>query len=101
MLAGVPGRDAGAGSGALQAFQQVGGAVGVALVGEIFFSSLDGARGAGAQSVQQAFAWAASHATWYEVASFAAVIVLAIFFKSRSTPRVRTGSPSTPAVAEA
>ena len=33
VLAGVPPRDAGAGSGALQAFQQIGGAVGVALVG--------------------------------------------------------------------
>ena len=40
VLAGIPPRDAGSGSGALQAFQQVGGAVGVALVGEIFFSSL-------------------------------------------------------------
>ncbi len=32
--------DAGAGSGALQAFQQIGIAVGIAIVGQIFFSSL-------------------------------------------------------------
>src|SRR5690606_36389819 len=35
VLAGVPARDAGSGSGALQAFQQIGGAIGVALVGQI------------------------------------------------------------------
>jgi EmrB/QacA subfamily drug resistance transporter len=101
ILAGIPGRDAGAGSGALQAMQQVGGAVGIALVGEIFFTSLDGARGAGAQSVQQAFAWAASHATWYEVACFVAVVLLAIFLRSRGTPVVRTGSAPVRVTAEA
>src|SRR5690606_27641426 len=42
VLAGVPARDAGAGAGALQAFQQVGGAIGVAIVGQVFFSGLAG-----------------------------------------------------------
>ena len=40
VLSGVPPRDAGSGSGALQAFQQVGGALGVALMGGLFFSHL-------------------------------------------------------------
>src|SRR5690606_41460255 len=40
VLANVPPRDAGAGSGSLQAFQQVGGALGVAIVGELFFGKL-------------------------------------------------------------
>lgn len=43
----VPLKDAGAGSGALQVFQQLGGALGVAVISEIFFARLDPlARGA-------------------------------------------------------
>lgn len=38
VLSNVPPRDAGSGSGALQSFQQIGGALGVALMGQIFFS---------------------------------------------------------------
>ncbi len=40
VLANVAGRDAGSASGALQSFQQVGGALGLAIMGEIFFSTL-------------------------------------------------------------
>jgi len=40
VLSNVPPRDAGSGSGALQSFQQVGGAFGVALMGQLFFSTL-------------------------------------------------------------
>jgi len=40
VLACVPGRDAGSGSGAMQAFQQVGAALGIALIGQIFFAHL-------------------------------------------------------------
>ncbi|WP_246041368.1 MFS transporter [Peteryoungia ipomoeae] len=40
VLAGVPPQDAGAGSGALQAIQQVGSVLGIAIVSEIFFSDL-------------------------------------------------------------
>ncbi len=40
ILAGVPVKDAGSGSGALQALQQAGGAFGVAIVSEVFFSKL-------------------------------------------------------------
>ena len=40
VLAGVPPQDAGGGSGALQAIQQVGSALGIAIVSEIFFSDL-------------------------------------------------------------
>ena len=42
ILAGVPGRDAGSASGVLTTFQQLGGAVGVAIVGVVFFSLLSG-----------------------------------------------------------
>ena len=40
ILAGVPGRDAGSASGVLTTFQQLGGAIGVAVVGVVFFSLL-------------------------------------------------------------
>jgi len=40
ILSGVPGRDAGSASGVLTTFQQVGGAVGVAVIGVVFFSLL-------------------------------------------------------------
>lgn len=40
ILAGVPPRDAGSASGVLTTFQQLGGAVGVAVVGVLFFNTL-------------------------------------------------------------
>jgi MFS family permease len=42
ILATVGGRDAGSASGSLQSFQQVGGGLGVAIMGQIFFSALAG-----------------------------------------------------------
>src|ERR1700693_916036 len=49
ILAGVPGRDAGSASGVLTTFQQLGGAIGVAVVGVVFFGLLSRrAGGAGA-----------------------------------------------------
>ncbi len=80
VLAGVPPRDAGAGSGALQAFQQVGGAVGVALVGEIFFTHLAGSFASGS-GPHQAFASSASLAMIYQIVSFALVALLVPFLK--------------------
>ena len=40
ILAGVPGRDAGSASGVLGTFQQLGGAIGLAVVGVVFFGLL-------------------------------------------------------------
>ncbi len=40
ILAGVPGKDAGSASGVLTTFQQLGGAIGVAVVGVVFFGLL-------------------------------------------------------------
>jgi EmrB/QacA subfamily drug resistance transporter len=99
VLATVPPRDAGAGAGSLQAFQQVGGAVGVALIGQIFFSSLEGARDWGATSLHQAFTVSAATATWYLVASFGLVFVLVFLLKARGTAGqggVRTAAPPMP-----
>ncbi|AGT10970.1 MFS transporter [Paracoccus aminophilus] len=81
VLRNVPPRDAGAGSGALQAFQQIGGALGVALVGQIFFAQLGTNMAAGAER-HIAFAGAAALALWYQVAAFALVMGLAFFFRA-------------------
>ena len=43
ILGGVPPRDAGSSSGVLTTFQQLGGAIGVAIVGVVFFSLISGA----------------------------------------------------------
>lgn len=85
VLANVPPRDAGAGSGSLQAFQQVGGALGVALVGELFFTTLGRGMAAGS-TPHAAFANAAAFALWYQIAAFALVLILAFFFKAPKRP---------------
>jgi MFS family permease len=95
VLMGVPPRDAGSASGSLQAFQQVGGALGVALVGEIFFTWLDHAREWGATSKGDAFIHSAQAATLYEVGAFLAVAVLVLFLKR--LPRVQAGYAAAPA----
>lgn len=91
VLRNVPPRDARAGSGALQAFQQVGGALGIALVGEIFFTHLAGSFASGA-TPNIAFAEAAALALWYQVVAFGIVLAMAFVFKK---------SPSGPAAAQA
>ncbi len=92
VLANVPPRDAGAGSGALQAFQQVGGALGVAIIGEIFFTNLGNGFAAGNEP-HAAFANASSLALWYVVGSFALVLLLAPLFKRPSGPRGQSAPP--------
>jgi EmrB/QacA subfamily drug resistance transporter len=99
VLAGVPPRDAGAGSGALQAFQQIGGAVGVALVGEIFFGLLAENFAAG-QSPQMAFSHAAAPAIIYQIVSFGLVVVLVPFLKVKRPDGAPQQQPATPVMAE-
>jgi EmrB/QacA subfamily drug resistance transporter len=54
ILAGVPPRDAGSASGVLTTFQQLGGAVGVAVIGVVFFSLLSSRAPASAADVTTA-----------------------------------------------
>ena len=101
VLAGVPPRDAGAGSGALQAFQQIGGALGLALVGVIFFSILGAAMADGA-SPRAAYVAAAGPAIVYQIVSFGLVVVLVPFLKIRPPAgggRVASAAPPVPAEA--
>jgi len=80
VLANVPPMDAGAGSGALQSFQQIGSALGIAITGEIFFSVLERGLRSGAAS-HVAFVEAMGRALYYEIVAFALVIVLVLMLK--------------------
>jgi hypothetical protein len=75
ILGNVGGQDTGAASGGLQAFQQMGAAVGVAIMGEIFFASL-AASLAGGIAPHPAYAGALRNAVIYYVIVFAAIAVL-------------------------
>lgn len=99
ILTGVPPRDAGSASGALQAFQQVGSALGIALVGHIFFSTLETAREWGATSQHDAFVGAAANATYYEIAVFVIVALMVPLLKA--APRqAGQGATAEPVVIE-
>jgi EmrB/QacA subfamily drug resistance transporter len=81
ILQGVPGKDAGSASGSLQAFQQVGGALGIALVGEIFFGTIQ-AGTAGAQgNMHPVFMAAAQNAMIYQVAAFLVVAAMVLLLR--------------------
>ncbi len=75
ILGNVEGRDTGAASGGLQAFQQMGGAVGVAIMGEIFFATLAGNLGAGL-APHPAYAGALRNAVIYNLIVFAVLAAL-------------------------
>ena len=96
VLAGVPHKDAGSASGVLQAFQQAGGALSVALVGEIFFTWLDHAKQWGATSQGEAFAHAKAASDIYVIAVFAAVAALVPFLKPAPKPQGGPGRLETP-----
>lgn len=75
-MSSVDAQDAGVGSGAMQAFQQIGAALGIAIAGSIFFGLLgDGGMEAGADTAPR-FVDAAATATLYSIAVFATLTVL-------------------------
>ena len=99
VLSGVPHKDAGSASGALQAFQQAGGALGVALAGEIFFTWLEHARDWGATSKGASFVNAAGASTIYVVAVF--IIAAALVPLLKRVPKPSADSQrAAPVVAE-
>jgi disulfide bond formation protein DsbB len=79
----VPVADAGAGSGALQAFQQIGIALGIALVSQVFFTVL------GDDPTPAKYIEALRAALWLPVAIYAALSVLigALHHKEKSYAR--------------
>jgi predicted MFS family arabinose efflux permease len=96
ILAGVPVKDAGAGSGALQAVQQAGGAFGVAVVSEFFFRSLNAAFAGGA-GPHAAFAGAVEAAMLWNLGIYAVVALGALALRR---PVLAGGPERGPAVAE-
>ena len=74
-MSSVAVQDAGAGSGAMQAFQQIGAALGIAISGQIFFASL-GERGMQIGAATDDFVTAAALATIWSVAVFTALTVV-------------------------
>jgi len=100
ILAGVPARDAGSGSGALQAFQQVGSALGVALIGQIFFGSMADGFATGA-TPHQVFSSSATTAMIYQIVAFALVLLLVPFLKIRRFDQSGQGQAPASVPAEA
>jgi len=75
VLSTISGRDTGSASGALQAVQQVGSALGVAIMGEIFFSRL-AASDAAAAAPHMLYASAITRAILYNTLAFLMIAVL-------------------------
>jgi len=99
ILAGVPVKDAGSGSGALQAIQQAGGALGVAIVSEIFFRTLTAQFATGAQPVQ-AFRESLMTAVIYNLVAYVLVIVGVLLLKN--PPRIQRpgAAPAAPVMVD-
>ncbi|RST87506.1 MFS transporter [Aquibium carbonis] len=100
VLANVPPQDSGSGSGALQSFQQIGGAIGIAITGQIFFSSLAARLGAGIPA-GQAYVDSMGNALVFEILAFVAVILLLLFLKPAPAQGVHGGARPVQPVAEA
>ncbi len=75
VLANVANRDTGVGSGALQSFQQVGGALGLAVMGELFFGTIRRAAVSGNTS-SVVYSDALEAALWFNTVSFLLVALL-------------------------
>jgi EmrB/QacA subfamily drug resistance transporter len=91
----VPPSDTGSGSGALQSFQQIGSALGIAITGQLFFSSLEGRLSAG-EAAHPAFIGSMSAALLYELAAFAVVVVLVSFLRPPAPRRESGHAPAQP-----
>ena len=79
VLREVPSAEAGAGSGALQAFQQIGIALGIALVGQVYFVAL------GDASAASSHVEALKVALWVPITVFAALSLISLRLKSKET----------------
>jgi EmrB/QacA subfamily drug resistance transporter len=88
ILSGVPVKDAGSGSGALQAIQQAGGAFGVAIVSQIFFGKLAAEFASGAIPTG-AYTQALTTAVIYNLICY--IIVFLCVFALKNPPQI-TGS---------
>jgi EmrB/QacA subfamily drug resistance transporter len=97
VLGTVSGRDAGSASGGVQAFQQVGGALGVTIMGQLFFGTLAAGTAAGLDR-HQAFSDALGTGLIYSILAYSVVVIGAM---SMPTPQGGGGHRAAPAPAEA
>jgi MFS family permease len=88
----VPLKDAGAGSGAMQVMQQIGGAVGIALVSMIYFGGLVPDSAGGAPDAA-AFKGAFSNTLGYQIAAYLLVLGSALLLRFEP-PAQQVGVPS-------
>jgi EmrB/QacA subfamily drug resistance transporter len=88
IIATVTDRELGSASGALNAIQQLGGAIGIAIIGTIFFTTLP----------QQRFAPALQHAMWYAAAGLATVLIASPLLPARARPPEQAASASSDTV---
>lgn len=84
VLANVPDRDAGSASGGVQSFQQVGGALGVAVTGQLFFSGL--VPGGGLENSHSAYVESLHQALFYPVVAFGLTALAVFFLRPRPIP---------------
>ncbi|MBP0438868.1 MFS transporter [Tianweitania sediminis] len=85
VLSNVQGRDAGSGAGALQSFQQVGSALGVAIMGQIFFAVLEGG---GPSASGDRYLSAMQTSLIYEIVAFVGVAALVLLLQAPKAPSV-------------
>jgi EmrB/QacA subfamily drug resistance transporter len=76
IVAAVTDRELGSASGALNAIQQLGGAIGIAVLGTIFFTTLS----------HDGFAPALQHAMWWAVGGLAIVLIASPLLPARARP---------------
>lgn len=76
-MSSVSQQDAGAGSGAMQTFQQIGAAVGIAIAGQLFFTVLGDDGMAQGRTIAPRFVDAAIWATVYSIGIFTCLTVIA------------------------
>ncbi len=99
ILAGVPVKDAGSGSGALQAIQQAGGALGVAIVSEIFFRALTAQLASGAQPIA-AYSTSLMTAVIYNLVAYVLVILGVLVLKNPPRIQMPGGAPAAPVMVD-
>ncbi|MCB1803427.1 MAG: MFS transporter, partial [Gammaproteobacteria bacterium] len=80
----VPDRDAGSASGGVQSFQQVGGALGVAITGQLFFGHLTPASGPGGSYAT--YIDSLHQALFYPVFAFGLTALAVFFLRPQSMP---------------
>jgi hypothetical protein len=99
VLAGVPPRHAGSASGVLTTFQQLGGAMGVAVVGVVFFSLLTGGAAPAASAVTPALRVQLAEAHLSPGAMNGAIATFTRCFEAQASSsdpqQTATGCPST------